>query len=218
MVWLRNLPSSRMSQLSAEKRASRFSARRRSVAPFTFALRASVSDAAFEFRRGSGASLRRAPRRRRRLSSLPAGAPPEGRHQGSSVQIAISISLLESSASQLRWGRAEGMQQGAVTDLRCRDGDLALVVYDTPPCASNVWRAIVVSEPVRMDPDQGPTWLIHPVAPSAWAVERGWTRRVEFHAPPLDGVEHPDLWLMPLRPGEPRDQCVEATDYPVVAR
>jgi hypothetical protein len=97
-------------------------------------------------------------------------------------------------------------------ELRCREGDLAIVVFDTPQCANNVGRVVVVSGPVRVDVARGPTWLIQPVAPDTWAVERVWTGRVEFHAPPLDGVEHPDRWLMPLRPAAPNNDRVGSAE------
>jgi hypothetical protein len=100
-------------------------------------------------------------------------------------------------------------------ELRCRAGDLALVVFDTPQCVSNMGRAVVVSGPMRMDEVRGPTWLIQPVAPDAWAVEQVWSGVVEFHAPPLNGVEHPDQWLMPLRPIHPIDDRPESVAVPM---
>ncbi len=102
-------------------------------------------------------------------------------------------------------------------ELRCKEGDLAIVVFDTPECAKNVGRAVVVSGPVRVDAARGPTWLIQPVGPDTWAVERVGTGRVEFHVLPLDGVEHPDRWLMPLRPAAPNDDSVESVGTSMAA-
>lgn len=102
--------------------------------------------------------------------------------------------------------------------LRCKAGDLALVVFDTPPCASNVGRAVVVRGPVRIAVGRGPTWLVQPVTADPWAVERMSTGLVEFYVPPLDDVEHPDAWLLPIRPDLPSDTegSDERVDSPVV--
>jgi hypothetical protein len=84
--------------------------------------------------------------------------------------------------------------------LRCKEGDLALVIHDEPGCRMNVGRVVVVRGPVVSRPPYGPTWLIQPVQPEAWAVaHRGG---VHIEMPPLSGVEHPDAWLLPLRPPE----------------
>ena len=86
--------------------------------------------------------------------------------------------------------------------LRCKQGDLALVVYDEPGCESNIGRAVEVRGPVEINPRVGlQCWLIRPAGSS-----RRW--RV---APSLGGmrtqtvtwtslIEHPDAWLLPIPP------------------
>ena len=92
--------------------------------------------------------------------------------------------------------------------LRCKEGDVALVVFDTIECASNIGRLVTVSGPLRDDWGLGPTWLIEPMTADAWAVEKGSTGEIRFDTPPLTNVEHPDQWLLPLR--LPPDQEVES--------
>ncbi len=98
--------------------------------------------------------------------------------------------------------------QGLDMKLRCKDGDLALVVFDTIECASNIGRLVKVSGPVRVDTRVGGTWLIEPVSPEAWAVEHWQTKEVVYELPPLRSVEHPDAWLVPMQP--PPEQEVES--------
>lgn len=92
--------------------------------------------------------------------------------------------------------------------LRCKDGDVALVVFDTIECASNIGRLVSVSGPIRVDRELGATWLIQPLTPQAWAMEDWHTKEAVYDRPPLRGAEHPDQWLLPLRP--PPEQEVES--------
>ena len=99
-------------------------------------------------------------------------------------------------------------------NLRCKQGDLALVVYDEPGCESNIGRAVEVRGPVQTNPHLGVScWLIRPAGSS-----RRW--RVTHH---LGGVrtqtvtwaslvEHPDAWLLPIPPlAEPESD--ESTEH-----
>lgn len=85
--------------------------------------------------------------------------------------------------------------------LRCKAGDLALVIHDEPGCQMNIGRAVVVSGPVEIHPQYGPSWLIQPTQQGVWAVTR--QGGVNMDTPPLHRVEHPDKWLLPLRPPRP---------------
>lgn len=85
--------------------------------------------------------------------------------------------------------------------LRCKAGDLALVIHDEPGCQMNIGRAVVVSGPVEIHPKYGPSWLIQPTQQGVWAVTR--QGGVNMDTPPLHRVEHPDKWLLPLRPPRP---------------
>ena len=86
--------------------------------------------------------------------------------------------------------------------LRCKAGDLALVVYDEPGCESNIGRAVEVRGPVAINPRIGlQCWLIRPAGSSRrWRVadDSGWmqTETVSWKS----RIEHPDAWLMPIPP------------------
>lgn len=86
--------------------------------------------------------------------------------------------------------------------LRCKEGDLAVVIREEPGCEINVGRTVTVSGPVKVHDQSGPTWLIQPTHAGEWAVFRRAAGSVVFEHPPLCMVEHPDRWLMPLRPPE----------------
>jgi hypothetical protein len=83
--------------------------------------------------------------------------------------------------------------------FRCKPGDLALVVWDTPPCIENVGRLVHVRGPVELNKElQQWCWLIKPVSRRRYFVEtRGQLekRRVSW----ISRVEHPDRWLLPIR-------------------
>lgn len=86
--------------------------------------------------------------------------------------------------------------------LRCKSGDLALVVYDEPCCESNIGRAVEVAGPVQTSPRfRLRCWLIRPVGSSRrWRVVRdGGPARTEIVAWKSQ-VEHPDAWLLPIPP------------------
>jgi hypothetical protein len=86
-------------------------------------------------------------------------------------------------------------------NLRCREGDLALIIREEPGCEVNVGRVVRVGWPYRFDRVRGPSWLIEPVVTGPWSyVSPGGgyviTRPITF----ADRIEHPDAWLLPLRP------------------
>lgn len=85
--------------------------------------------------------------------------------------------------------------------LKCKPGDLALVIQEESCCQSNVGRMVRVRGPVQMSPRYGlDAWLIKPIHPDPWAVIRTddtvVMQRVGWH----HSIEHPDAWLLPIRP------------------
>jgi len=88
-------------------------------------------------------------------------------------------------------------------NLRCKDGDLAVVVGDFPGCEGNIGRIVQVKGPART-PRQYPLpcWRIKPVNRRGWfVVESDWevTKEVVIWR---SGILHPDCWLLPIRPTE----------------
>jgi hypothetical protein len=86
-------------------------------------------------------------------------------------------------------------------NLRCRDGDLALILREEPGCDVNIGRVVRVGGPLYVNPRRGPTWLIEPATGDPWTYlahtgDGVITRPITF----ADCIEHPDAWLFPLRP------------------
>lgn len=100
--------------------------------------------------------------------------------------------------------------------FRCRAGDLALVIYDVPECLDNVGRIVRVRGPVMFSDRYGKwCWLIRPVVKRPYMVERAdglhrctvlWKHK----------VEHPDDWLLPLRPKTASEYTASSRPQPVL--
>ena len=92
--------------------------------------------------------------------------------------------------------------------LRCKPGDLAVILYDIPECADNIGRLVIVRGPVLYNTRYKlRCWLIKPVHPAPYWVDR-YTgvslERVTWRSQ----IEHPDPWMLPIRP-EDLDQVRE---------
>jgi hypothetical protein len=103
------------------------------------------------------------------------------------------------------WGQ-ESMQM----KLRCREGDVAVIVREEPGCEANIGRLVRVQGPIRVDDHQGPTWLIDTLDSSAYlcllrggVIAETLTSRL--------AIEHPDAWLQPIQAPPDRADDVEAT-------
>ncbi len=86
-------------------------------------------------------------------------------------------------------------------DLRCKDGDLAVIVGDMPGCESNIGRIVEVRGPAKLNKQCGLIcWRIRSVTrkklinlyPSGELI----AERVTWKS----RTEHPDCWLIPIRP------------------
>lgn len=85
-------------------------------------------------------------------------------------------------------------------NLRCKDKDIALVLYDLPECLGNVGKLVRISGPAEYNRSYRlRCWLIEPLGNETWWVEWGQGdfrfQSVRFS----DRVEHPDRWLLPIR-------------------
>ncbi len=81
---------------------------------------------------------------------------------------------------------------------RCKPGDIAVVLYDVPPCVINIGRLVEVSGPMQVNPTYGPSWLIRPLRPEPWMVETSGGFRLEVISSFKAKVEHADRWLLPV--------------------
>lgn len=96
--------------------------------------------------------------------------------------------------------------------LRCKEGDLAVVINDTPPCAANIGRVVEVRSPVKVDEQSNlPHWLIKPVRSAPYLMEYDQQVCAEI----VDwstNAQHADAWLLPLsrlEEGSPEEASVD---------
>jgi len=96
---------------------------------------------------------------------------------------------------------------------RGKEGDLALVIWDTPTCRSNVGRVVEVAGPLEFSTMlQMHTWLVRPVRPDLFAMEyRGGIFRYEVVTWETK-AEHPDAWLLPIVTDQDQKVAIEALD------
>jgi hypothetical protein len=91
--------------------------------------------------------------------------------------------------------------------LRCDEGDLAMITRDEPGCEANVGRIVrILRMPAWHCEELGWVWQVRPVTSRAFYCvgENGQARLA-----PGWGMTHPDAGLMPITPPHCR-QC-EAT-------
>lgn len=85
--------------------------------------------------------------------------------------------------------------------LRCKEGDLALVIHDEECCRDNIGKLVRVAGPMAFNHDlQKNCWLIQPVRRKPWgcvnAKGEAYRKVLTF----ASNVEHPDDWLLPIDP------------------
>ncbi len=81
--------------------------------------------------------------------------------------------------------------------LRCKAGDLALIINDEIGCEANIGRVVRVMGDLDVDEFGLPEWSIKPLHDESWLV---LTRRgIQLDVIPFESrIGHPDVWLMPL--------------------
>ena len=99
-----------------------------------------------------------------------------------------------------------------MTALKCKDGDLAVVINDTIDCRQNLGRIVRLRGPVRVLKPSGMLgWRIKPLHPTPWGVTEINGRSVNALVTWQSCVYHEDAWLMPIRPHEVWQQTDTAT-------
>ena len=94
--------------------------------------------------------------------------------------------------------------------LRCKDGDLAVVINDTIDCRQNLGHIVQIRGPARMLKQSGMLgWLIKPLHKKVWGVTEFDGRSVKELVFWSSGVFHEDAWLMPIRPQSPDEVWLE---------
>jgi len=96
--------------------------------------------------------------------------------------------------------------------LKCKDGDLAVVINDTIDCRQNLGRIVRLRGPVReLKPSGMLGWRIKPLHPIPWGVTEVNGRSVKELVTWQSCVYQEDAWLMPIRPHEVQQQTDTAT-------
>ena len=95
---------------------------------------------------------------------------------------------------------------------RCKPGDLAIIRYDVPGCESNIGRIVLVRPPAAIGHKGQVTWLITPVTPEPYIVDNPDTGEYRFMEPGDFNIEHPDDWMIPIRPEDVEDNQKNAEE------
>ena len=92
---------------------------------------------------------------------------------------------------------------------RCRPGDLAMIIKDEVGCEGNIGRFVRVFGPKRVCLSHGATWLIDPVtsAPYVYMSSASDNRVVLLQHGQKQNIEHPDAWMIPIRPRKSRSKA-----------
>lgn len=100
--------------------------------------------------------------------------------------------------------------------LRCKAGDLAVVIRETPACQTNIGRVVEVRGPPLVSSSFDlPTWKIQPISLEPYAVEYSdGLRLAPIHW--SDRIEHPDAWLLPIGTVAPTISGLEVAAIPPV--
>jgi hypothetical protein len=95
--------------------------------------------------------------------------------------------------------------------LRCKDGDLAVIVGELPGCEANIGRIVQVRGPVQWSEQCGNLlcWVIRPISRkkmvNLYYPDKLVTERVTWKM----NIKLPDCWLIPIRPPEDDIDTVE---------
>lgn len=81
--------------------------------------------------------------------------------------------------------------------LKCREGDLAVILFDERGCEDNVGRIVRVLGSPRSDKNQGVCWLIEPEYDETWHVFNDGYIEIDVR-PFREKIDHPDSWMIPL--------------------
>ena len=89
-------------------------------------------------------------------------------------------------------------------NLRCKDGDIAIITWDYPDCLENIGRLVDVRGPMRVN-QAGPSWRIRPITPELYALHESNHVLCRERVTWASGISHPDAWMKPVRPGQEGD-------------
>lgn len=89
--------------------------------------------------------------------------------------------------------------------MRCKEGELALVVREEKGCEQNIGRIVRVHGPIECGGEHGPTWVIVAAEGLPWLpwLYRRCDDSVGITTTRDRIIDHPDAWLLPLCGDEP---------------
>lgn len=95
--------------------------------------------------------------------------------------------------------------------LRCKDGDLAVIVGEYLGCEANIGRIVQVRGPAHLSEQGGELlcWVIRPISRknmiNVYIPDILISERVTWKS----DIKLPDCWLLPIRPPEDEKDTVE---------
>ena len=101
--------------------------------------------------------------------------------------------------------------------LRCKDGDLAIIVGELPGCEANIGRIVQVRGPAEPNEQFGGlmAWVIRPISPkkmiNLYIPDVLISERVTWKS----NIKHADCWLIPIRPPQQDKGIVEKEHLPL---
>ncbi len=100
--------------------------------------------------------------------------------------------------------------------LRCRPGDLAVIIQEEPQCQANIGQVVrVIEEYTQFREEFGVHWLVQPLSASDSPVlleaSNGQASRVVWDNQPR---AHYDGWLTPLLQSDDADVMTEIAELP----
>ena len=86
--------------------------------------------------------------------------------------------------------------------LRCKDGELAIIVGELPGCEANIGRIVQVRGPARVTEQCGDLlcWVIKPIDRKKMLILYIPDILVSDHVTWRMHITLPDCWLIPIRP------------------
>ena len=96
--------------------------------------------------------------------------------------------------------------------LRCKEGDLAVIVGELPGCEANIGRIVQVRGPAQINEQCGGLicWIIRPITRkkmiNLYDADMLINERVTWKS----NIKLPDCWLIPIRPPQDDQGTVEA--------
>lgn len=88
--------------------------------------------------------------------------------------------------------------------IRCKPGDIAVILYDEPECLANVGRLVRVHPTLQRNLNLNlDCWLIEPLQDDPWYVSEIYGTITVRPIKLSSQIEHPDAWMLPIQDGLP---------------